>query len=172
MKDYYLVVTEHCNAGPFCCNILRRLEGKLPSDAMIVPGVPAPRNDFALVQLESPIPGALYGKSHDLTEVVLAARHRGRTLFPPTEVPIDWDSRNPLWPIVVMVFCLSRPIRSNEDEFDVRNLAYLDFGVLSHSYKDVVAWLDTKGKNSANTCSAAEKKIRRAKTIKREKRGV
>jgi hypothetical protein len=45
------------------------------------------RDDLMLVRIEPPIKGRTIGSNVDLDTIALATRHRGFTLFPPTEWP-------------------------------------------------------------------------------------
>lgn len=142
MNDYYLGIIEGRTAGPYRCSIISQLKGELEGNAPIPDSTPAPRSDFALVRLDNSIPKSIFGGSKVLKEVVLATRHQGRTLFPPTQLPIDWDSRNPLWPIIVMVFSLTKPAPP-DNVFDVRNLVFHDFGVLAKTLKQIKPWMES-----------------------------
>jgi hypothetical protein len=46
------------------------------------------RDDLALVEIEPPLPGDVYGEKRDIRRLVLAARHEGTTLFPITRLPM------------------------------------------------------------------------------------
>lgn len=76
MYDFTLVSTELRNGyEPRQCRILKRLASEI-------------LDDLALVEIEPPLPGEVYGEKRSVRRLVLGARHEGETLFPVTRLPM------------------------------------------------------------------------------------
>jgi len=86
------------------CRIVRRLRSEL-------------RDDLALVEIEPPLPSNAYDTPEDLGRVILAARHKGASIFPVTE-----------WPLPVYICVLKDRVEPKEDSINSANLTILDWG--------------------------------------------
>lgn len=76
MVSFYLVSTELREAyEPRACHIIRRLRSEL-------------RDDLALVEIDPPLPRNTYDTEDEISQLILATRHEGTTLFPISNMPL------------------------------------------------------------------------------------
>lgn len=47
------------------------------------------RDDYLLIQVSPPVDGQRYGASHLINELIIAARHKGVSLFPIRKWPVE-----------------------------------------------------------------------------------
>jgi len=92
--DFFLASSESYDLeGPRVCWRIRRL-------------ATVDRDDLLLIRIAPPLIGQKYGMgAQDIDEVVVAARHRGSSLFPISE-----------WPIAVHVARLKKALPANNDQ--------------------------------------------------------
>jgi len=60
---------------PRRCRLVKRLRSEL-------------RDDLALVAIVPPLPRETYGSEQDISELILASRHEGESMFPMSPLPI------------------------------------------------------------------------------------
>lgn len=107
MSDLFLTSTELRESyAPRTVKIVRRLATET-------------RDDLALVHITPPLPKDVYGTEDDLTELILATRLQGDTLFPLSNLPV-----------AVYVCRFVAPVDSDTEAIDSEKLSILDWGEL------------------------------------------
>lgn len=105
MTDFYLASTELREPyEPRACRILRRIRTEL-------------RQDLALVEVSPPLPREIYDTTEDISELILASRHEGTSLFPVTE-----------WPLAVYICRIEDTSDLHEDMILSADLTIIDWG--------------------------------------------
>ena len=105
MPDFYLVSTELREPyDPRGCRILKRIKSEL-------------RDDLALIEIVPPIPREIYDTDEDLSELILASRHEGTSLFPVSE-----------WPLAVYICRIKGVLNLQKGVISSNALSILDWG--------------------------------------------
>lgn len=105
MTPFYLVSTELREPyTPRKCRVIGRLRSEL-------------RDDLALVEVDPPLPSAIYDTDADVCRLILGARHQGASIFPVTE-----------WPLAVYICRLSEADGPVPDAIASEKLSILDWG--------------------------------------------
>ena len=110
MTDFCLVSTELREPYPARqCRLVRRLRSEL-------------RDDLALVDLDPPLARHVYDTRDDVSQVILAARFEGASLFPVTA-----------WPLAVYICSLKDQTEVRGTVIASTDLAILDWGIVQQS---------------------------------------
>lgn len=84
------------------------------------------RDDYLLVDIAPPIIGQRYGLGdRDITQLILATRHQGVTLFPVNE-----------WPAYVYVYRILDEAMLSQDTFDSNQLEMIIWGMIFRSLSE------------------------------------
>lgn len=84
------------------------------------------RNDYLVVDIEPPIIGQRYGLGDkEITQLILATRHQGVTLFPVTE-----------WPAHVYVCRILDDAILSQDVFESHQVEMITWGIIFRSLSD------------------------------------
>lgn len=105
MADFYLISTELREPySPRACTRLRRISSEL-------------RDDLLLVKISPSLPKEIYNTDSDLDELILASKHEGASLFPPSHLPMH------------VYICISdTPIADSTKNINSSPLKILDWG--------------------------------------------
>lgn len=106
MESFYLISTELREPySPRKCRVVRRLRSEL-------------RDDLALIEVEPPLPSAVYETCEDVRRLILGARHQGTSIFPVTE-----------WPLPVYICLLNDEVNGpRSDVIASEALSIVDWG--------------------------------------------
>ena len=84
------------------------------------------RDDYLLVDIAPPIIGQRYGLGgRDITQLILATRHQGVTLFPVNE-----------WPAYVYVYRILDEALLNQETFEANQVAMIIWGMIFRSLSE------------------------------------
>jgi hypothetical protein len=122
--DFYLVSSEGPKWSPARCRIVSRLENEI-------------RDDLALVELEAPLPDAIYDTkvdrrpTVDRQRLILASRRHHLSLFPITE-----------WPTPIYVGLLKAAIAIDQQQVRSNAITIVDWGEIYQTREEAAAVYD------------------------------
>ncbi len=117
MNDFYLLSLElRAPYEPRACKVLKRLKSEI-------------RDDYALVQIDPPLPSETYDTERSISELILVSRYEGKSLFPFTESPTH------------VYICRLKNNILNSSEIDAEDIIIMDWGAAYRSEADATSAL-------------------------------
>jgi len=119
--DFFLISAEtEPSLAPRECAIVGRLQL-------------AGRDDLAVVEVSPPIKKGTYGNPFgEITELILAARWEGTSLFPPSK-----------WPLAVFICQFREPEIRIQGPVSTKDIEILSWGLILSSLCEAQKWLET-----------------------------
>ena len=95
------------------------------------------RDDYLLVDIAPPITGQRYGLgNNDITQLILATRHQGVTLFPVNE-----------WPAHVYVYRILNEAILRQKTFQAHQVEMITWGIIFRSLREASDCADSIARN-------------------------